>query len=182
MYHLTDPWPCKGCLSGSVLIINYTAAPSKRPLLIGMWIGVFMCATILGPVLGGVFTTEITWRWCFWINLPVGGLAIALQLIFLRIPKHIKTPQASWEEILLNLDFPGAGILLASLICLILALEWGGVTKPWSSGSVIATLVLWIVLTIAFFVVEYVQGERAGMPFRLLKQRMIWANALYAYM
>lgn len=56
-------WGCSGTLSGSVLIINFTAAPKKRPVLIGTWMGVFMTATVIGPLLGGVFTTTITWRW-----------------------------------------------------------------------------------------------------------------------
>lgn len=173
---------CSGCLSGSVLIINFTAAPSSRPGLIGIWIGVFMSATILGPVLGGVFTSEVTWRWCFWINLPVGGVAILLQILFLHIPKHVKLAPATWKQVILHMDIPGFSFLLTSLICFTLALEWGGLTKPWSDGSVIATLVLFVVLTIGFVGVEWLQGEYAGVPLRLLKPRMTWANCIYGWL
>ncbi|KAI1386033.1 permease of the major facilitator superfamily [Hypoxylon trugodes] len=169
---------CSGTLSGSVILINYTAAPPKRPILIGAWMGVFMIATILGPLLGGVFTTEVTWRWCFWINLPVGGLALVMQMFFLRIPKHIKPVSATWREILLHLDFPGFSILLCSLICYTLALQWGGL----SDGNVIATLVMFGVLAISFFVCEYFQGRYAMIPLDLFKPRAIWSQTVFAYM
>jgi MFS family permease len=175
-------WGCSGTLGGSVLMISYVAEPKKRPMLIGLWMSVFMFSTIIGPLIGGAFTSEVTWRWCFWINLPVGGPVLALVVLFFKVPKHIKPASATWVEILRQLDLPGFTLLLCSLICFILALQWGGQTKPWSDGSVIATLVLWVALTIAFFVVEWIQGEYAMVPLALLRPRLVWTNAMYGWM
>ncbi|KAJ7871737.1 putative MFS transporter [Mycena leptocephala] len=172
---------CSGTVGGSVLMITYVAEPKKRPMLIGLWMGIFMLSTIVGPVIGGVFTSKVTWRWCFWINGPVGALILVLLLVFFHVPKHIMPHPATWKEILLQLDLPGFGLLLSSLICFTLALQWGGQTKPWNEGSVIATLVLWVVLTLAFVVVEWLQGAYAMVPLSLLKPRMVWSNALYGY-
>lgn len=175
-------WGCSGTLGGSVLMISYVAEPKKRPMLIGMWMSVFMLSTIIGPLLGGAFTSEVTWRWCFWINLPVGGPVIALVVLFFKVPKHIKPAPATWLEILRQLDLPGFALLLTSLVFLTVALQWGGQTKPWSDGSGIATLVMWVALTIAFFVVEWLQGDYAMVPLALLKPRLVWTNALYGWM
>jgi MFS family permease len=174
-------WGASGVLGGTLIVINYVASPRNHPLLIGTWMAVFMVSTVLGPVIGGAFTTGVSWRWCFWINLPVGGLIIGLLLFLLRIPKHIQSVPVTWREIILTLDIPGFCLLLVSLVCLTLALQWGGQTKPWNHGSVIATLVLWIVLTIAFFVTEWLQGPRAMAPFSILKQRTTWSNALFCF-
>lgn len=174
-------WGCSGTLGGSVLMISYVAEPAKRPVLIGAWMSVFMFSTILGPLIGGAFTSGVTWRWCFWINLPIGGPVIALVIFFFKVPKHIKPVPASWIEIVRQLDLPGFTLLLSSLICLTLALQWAGQTKPWSDGSVIATLVMFVVLSIAFFVTEWFQSEYAMVPLGLLKPRLVWTNALYGW-
>ncbi|KAJ5942246.1 hypothetical protein N7516_002414 [Penicillium verrucosum] len=170
-----------GTLGGSVILISVVAEPRRRPVLIGSWMGVFMVSTILGPVLGGVFTSEVSWRWCFWINLPLGGPIVIMCLLFLRVPGHIKPVPATWKEIILQLDLPGFSLLLGSLVCFTLALQWGGQTKAWSFGVVIATLVLWIAFTIMFFIVEGLHGSRAMVPLKLLKPRMTWDNALWCY-
>lgn len=106
---------------------------------------------------------------------------MSLILIFFRTPKHVKPVPATYKEILLQLDFIGMFFLTASLVCFILALQWGGQTKAWSDGAVIATLVLWIVLTIAFGVVEYFVGEYAMISLRLVKRRVTWANSLFGF-
>ncbi|KAI1583436.1 ProP Permease of the major facilitator superfamily [Pyrenophora tritici-repentis] len=172
-------WGASGVLGGTLIVINYVAPPRNHPLLIGLWMAVFMVSTILGPVIGGAFTSGVSWRWCFWINLPVGGPIVVLLLLFLRIPDHIKPVPATWKEIILNLDIPGFCLLLVSLVCLTLALQWGGQTKTWNDGSVIATLVLWILLTIGFFVVQWLQGARAMAPLSILKQRTTWSNIVF---
>ena len=171
-----------GTLGGSVLIINYVAQPRRRPVLIGLWMAIFMVSTILGPIIGGAFTSGVSWRWCFWINLPLGGLTLILSLLFLRVPSHIKPVPAKWEQIILQLDLPGFLVLLTSLVCFTLALQWGGQTKAWNAGPVIATLIMWVILTVIFFMIEGIQGAYAMIPLRILRPRMTWSNALYCFM
>ena len=171
-----------GTMNGSIIVINYVAEPRLHPMLIGIWTGIFMTSTVLGPIVGGALTSGVSWRWCFYINLPLGGPIVVLLLVFLRVPKHIKPTPATWKEIILQLDLPGFSLILTSLVCFILALQWGGQTKAWNSGSVIATLVLWISFNIIFIVVESFQGARAIIPLRLMKPRMTWANALWSFM
>lgn len=175
-------WGASGVLGGTLIVINYVSNPRHHPFLIGLWMAVFMVSTILGPVIGGAFTSGVTWRWCFWINLPVGGPIVILLLLFLRIPPNIKPVTATWSEIFLNLDLPGFFLLLVSLICLTLALQWGGQTKAWNDGSVIATLVLWILLTMGFFLTERLQGSRAMAPFSILRKRMTWSQVTFCLM
>ena len=74
---------------------------------------------------------------------------------------------------MLAFDFPGMVVLIGALICFLLALEWGGITKAWSSSEVIGTLVGCFLLTIAFCVIEWKQGERALVVTRILKRRNI---------
>lgn len=140
-----------------------------------------MVSTIPGPVIGGAFTSGVSWRWCFWINLPLGAPIVLLLIVFLRVPKHIKPAPATWKEIILQLDLPGFSLLLASLVCFTLALQLEGQARAWNDAVVIATLVLWIAFTITFFIIEGFQGARAMVPLELLKTRATWANALYRY-
>src|SRR5690349_15985079 len=78
---------------------------------------------------------------CFWINLPVGGLACAFVMIFFSTPEHGKPVKAPWKEKILQMDFGGTSLLLGAVTCFILAMQWAGVTKAWSSADVIGTIV-----------------------------------------
>lgn len=79
------------------------------------------------------------------------------------------------------MDLIGTFIIMAAAICYLLALQWGGVTKEWSSGSVVATLVIFIILVIVFVVAEWWQGDRAVLVGRLLRDRTILTSSIYAF-
>jgi MFS family permease len=91
----------------------------------GMFGSVFGIASVIGPLLGGVFTTNLTWRWCFYINLPFGGLAAAIILCFLDITGREMTTTSNKVK-LAQLDFYGTALIVPGTVCLILALQWGG--------------------------------------------------------
>lgn len=115
----------------------------------------------------------------FYINLPIGAVSAAIIMFFFQTPKNAKPIKATKMEKLLQMDFPGTFILMAALVCLILALQWGGTTKSWNSGDVIGTLVVFGVLMIVFVANEWYMGERALFQSRLLKQKTIIIMSLF---
>lgn len=109
----------------------------------------------------------------FYINLPIGGLAAAIVALVFRTPDKAKPTKASWQEKIRQLDLSGIFFLISALICFILALQWGGTTKPWKSSGVIGTLVGFGVLLICFVINEWYLGERSMFPPHLLKQKTL---------
>lgn len=97
----------------------------KRPQLQGAFGALFGIASVVGPIIGGAFTSNVTWRWCFYINLPVGGTAMTIIAFCLRLPDR-DTTSLRWVERLQQLDILGTSILVPGVICLLLALQWGG--------------------------------------------------------
>jgi hypothetical protein len=100
---------------------------------------------------------------------------------FFHNPSHVKPAEATKMELLRTFDVPGILIIVASLICFFLALEWGGVTKPWGSSDVIGLLVGWALLVVLFVFVEWRQGERALVVPRILNQRTIAACCAFLF-
>ncbi|MCJ1311979.1 hypothetical protein MMC25_005653 [Agyrium rufum] len=168
-----------GVASGAYSIIAFSAPPSRRPAFTGLLGASYGIASTIGPLLGGVFTSNATWRWCFYVNLPIGGLAAGIILLTFRTPKNVKPVEAPWKEKLLQMDFPGTFVIMAAVVCYLLALQWGGVTKPWSDSTVIGCLVGFALLIITFIAVEYFSGDRALLQGRLLKKREIYLSSIY---
>ncbi|EOR02755.1 hypothetical protein E3P92_01927 [Wallemia ichthyophaga] len=139
-----------GILNNVMVIISDIVSLRER----GKWqglIGVIVAiSNSLGPILGGVFTETIGWRWIFWINLPLTGAAILIVQIFLPQKRITSNPREQIKRI----DYIGTILVLASTTLTLLSLNWGGNEYAWDSAVVIALLVVGVVLMVVFVLVE----------------------------
>ncbi|KAI3321949.1 MFS general substrate transporter [Xylariaceae sp. AK1471] len=171
-----------GILLGCYSIANFVSPPDKVPLIVGVIGSIFSVASVIGPVIGGVFTSEVTWRWCFYVNLPIGAVPVIFILFFFKTPPQAKiSSKTPAMEIAISFDPLGTVLFIGALISYILATTWGGIERPWNSSTVIGLLVGWIVLTALFVVNEFWQGERAIIVARLMKKRDMWVNCVYLF-
>nr|WRF81181.1 MFS transporter [Cercospora sp. JNU001] len=171
-----------GVFAGVFIIIARNVPLRKRALYAGLVGATFAIAAVLGPVLGGIFTDRISWRWCFYINLPIGAVAVAI-IVFL-LPsrpgeKAAEVKDLSWWQFFLKLNPFGSALLLGSLACFFLALQWGGGEYPWSAGRVVAVLVVFAVSFIGWLVLQYFQGDEATLPYSVAKQRTVGGASVY---
>ncbi|KAH8432991.1 MDR family MFS transporter [Aspergillus melleus] len=167
-----------GIFSGATVIITQIIPLAKRPMYIGFMGSTFGVASIAGPLVGGAFTDRVTWRWCFYINLPIGGFTLAILALFLRVPKVTNSDPLSRQ--LIRLDPLGTLVFLPGIICFLLALQWGGNDYPWSSGRIIALFVVAGVLIIAFAIIQVWRQEDATIPPRIIRQRSVFFGAIFA--
>ncbi|KAH0272267.1 MFS general substrate transporter, partial [Aureobasidium melanogenum] len=120
---------------------------------------------------------KVSWRWCFYINLPIGALTVVMIGFLLQVPRLDNAEQLSLWQRIKKLDLIGASLLIPATVCLLLALQWGGTTYPWNDSRIIALFVVGGVLTIAFVYSQSKLGSKATLPPYLFKNR----NTLCAF-
>lgn len=163
-----------GIFTGTMVAVKYLFPLQKRPIAIGLLGLTFTLSTVLGPLIGGVLTDNLSWRWCFYINLPLGGTGLLMLIFFLNLP----SPTASdgpmtLKQQFFKLDPLGFITFVPSIICLLLALEWGGTEYAWSDPIIIALLTLFAFLFVCFVAAQLWLQEEGTVPPRIARQRSI---------
>src|SRR5919199_2198749 len=148
----------------SLAVVGSIIPPRDRGRYQGLIGGVFAAASIAGPAVGGFLVDNASWRWVFYVNLPVGGLA--LLVIYLTMPKRAAPRREH------SIDWLGAAVLAAGATRLLLGLVWGGNEYPWSSPEVIGALVAAAALLGLFGRVERRVAEPI-LPFDLLRNQTV---------
>ncbi|MHC5908656.1 MDR family MFS transporter [Streptomyces sp. S6] len=160
-----------GLMVLSMAIVGDLVPPRERGRYQGLFGAVFGATSVLGPLLGGVFTEHLSWRWVFYVNLPVGAVALAVIAAVLHIPRRT-TPH--------TIDYLGTFLIASVATCLVLVASLGGTTWAWGSVQVIGLLVLGVGLAAAFVAVERRAAEPV-LPLKLFRVRTFTLSAVISF-
>ena len=160
-----------GLMVTTQAVIGDIVPPRERGRYQGIFGAVFGVASIAGPLLGGYFTTHLSWRWIFYVNLPVG--AVALVVLGATLPSRA-------ERVRRAIDYIGAALLAALLSAIILLCDLGGATYAWSSPPMVALAVVTIA-TLAGFVATERRAAEPVLPLRLFANRAFTVGCLVGF-
>ena len=170
-----------GIFSGALIIIAHSVPLVKRPAYTGLLGAMYGIASVAGPLMGGAFTDHVSWRWCFYINLPIGAVTVASTVLFFHSPKTAKLGTATLKEKIMSFDPYGTVVFLPAIICLLLALQWGGSTYAWGNARIIVLFVLFAVLISIFIFIQVRGGMKATIPIRIIGQRSVAFSSWFAF-
>ncbi len=149
-----------GLMTLAMAIVGEIVEPRERGRYQGYIQMVFVLASVAGPLLGGVFVDQLSWRWVFYVNLPIGALALAVITTSLHLP--VTRAQA-------RIDYVGAALLAAGLTCILLVTTWGGQQYAWGSAEILGLAAAAVVLLVAFVAQERRAAEPI-LPLRLFRE------------
>jgi EmrB/QacA subfamily drug resistance transporter len=160
-----------GLMVGAQAIVGDIVAPRDRGRYQGLFGAVFGVASIVGPLLGGVFVDDLSWRWIFYINIPIG--AVALAVIAIQVPGHLRRVHH-------DIDYLGIVVLSIGVTALVLLTSLGGTTYAWASAPIISFGVVGVVLLVVFALVER-RAKEPVLPLHLFKIRTFWVASTVGF-
>ncbi|MEU6367149.1 DHA2 family efflux MFS transporter permease subunit [Streptomyces sp. NPDC046931] len=160
-----------GLMVLSMAIVGDIVPPRERGRYQGHFGAVFGTTSVLGPLLGGLFTQHLSWRWVFYVNLPVGIVALAVIAAVLRIPRKAERHV---------IDYLGTFLIASVATCLVLIASLGGNTWPWGSPQIAGLAALGAVLLVAFLLVERRAAEPV-LPLKLFRVRTFSLAAVISF-
>lgn len=163
-----------GVFVGGVVVLATIIPLHKRVIWQGILISIFSVASIVGPIIGGALTEDVSWRWCFWINLPFGAVAAVIIFVFLNIKKP--DPSTVWplKKKFDGIDSVGCVLLAGSITMLLIAVQFGGVKYIWNSSVIIGLFVGFGVSLVLFVYWQMIRGENALIPPSIFAFRNTW--------
>ncbi|MEB8343700.1 MDR family MFS transporter [Streptomyces endophyticus] len=160
-----------GLMVLSMAIVGDIVSPRERGKYQGLFGAVFGATSVLGPLLGGLFTEHLSWRWVFYVNLPIGVVALLVIAAALHIPvrstKH-------------RIDYLGTFLVASVATCLVLVASLGGTTWAWGSPQIIGLAILGAVLAVAFVFVEF-RAQEPVLPMHLFRVRTFTLSAIISF-
>ncbi|HZK50207.1 MAG TPA: MFS transporter, partial [Actinomycetota bacterium] len=161
-----------GLISLTMAIIGDILSPRERGRYQGYLGAVFAFASVVGPLLGGFFSDNLSWRWIFYINLPIGAVALLVTSFALDLP----FTQRNHE-----IDYTGAALLSTGATSLLLALVWGGTTYAWGSSMIIGLLVVAAIAT-GLFVVQERRASEPILPQHLFRNSIFTVGSALGFL
>ena len=169
-----------GLLSGCFVILVQAIPLRRRPMFVGMMSSIEGVATLAAPLLGGALTQSLDWRWCFYINAPIGAVTLLLTMsCFSDTRKSSDVARMTFKQKVSQLDLLSNLLFLPALTSLFLAFSWAGTKYPWASGRVIGPLITFAVLLAAFVYNQFRRGRAAALPAHVIKRRTVIAGFIF---
>ncbi|KAI2618827.1 putative MFS transporter [Hypoxylon sp. NC1633] len=168
-----------GVASSGLTIVITVSSPKQKPLNMGIASISFILGLILAPIVGGALTERVSWRWCFWINLPAGALSLVAMFFFFH-PPPIQRVQSVVQRIR-SLDLIGCVMFIPAIFMVLIALQWGGVKESWNSATIIGLFVGSFVLLLIFLTWEMRKGDEAMIPGIVVGRRTVALSTLFAF-
>ncbi|KAI0363645.1 iron permease [Pilatotrama ljubarskyi] len=156
-----------GIINLASIITSDLVPLAERGVYQGFLVLTWAFAAAIGPLIGGSLAQKASWRWLFYLNLPLAGIAFGLVAIFLKV----RSPAGTWRDKLSRIDWVGNFLVIVGTTLALVALTWGGIRYPWDSAHVLAPLIIGGVFLAVFFIYEALVPKEPSIPLDVMANR-----------